>query len=475
MHTWGYIVDASGSVGLAEVLGEQLGRHGIAAVTSLGGNFAAIAHSPSMGVTALIRDAIGTVPLYWCPVGRPVRAHADLRVVLAATGLDSLDMAFVDAETDGELHRDPAATHILGLRRVPPGVVVFVGSDADTAWQYFRPKWMKTQRISRAAAVDQMRDVIERSVCDASKSQQPASHISGGLDSSLVTALAQQHGPVGPTFSWTMWPVAPGEEPSDEQARLACAVEALALDPIYTQVSDERADWLQDVDPMLLPPWGYLTYEASTLPIARDSGATVILSGWGGDDFASSGMRRAEAWIGTGHFRDLLAHRLAQAPPSRLGRLRSVGLHSIGRYHWGPKVAPSPGAAMDWRQPIPQRRCDHWWLAARYFDLEYRYPLLDPRVVRAAASMPPTYFGNEGISRWGFRMLTAEHLPIGVSQVTSKAEPQRVRHLATDSDHLREVTRARRFRPQLLASLSRRQQQLRDTVELLDPTGTGSD
>ncbi len=456
LHVWGYIVDAQGNVGSSEVLATMLGRDGIAAVVNAGGNFAATVRSPSLSVTAVIRDAIGTVPLYWQPGSWPVQAHADVRVILAATGLDRFNMSFVQEETESRLHADPAATHVAGLRRVLPGSVAFVGRDSHSDWQYFRPTWVPTQRISRAEAVDQMRDAIEHAVRDAVVGQRPASHISGGLDSSLVTALAQRDVHVGPTLTWSLWPVPPGQEPSDEQARLACAAEALGLDPVYCRISDERADWLSEVDPLVLPFWGYLTYEATTLPIARDAGATIILSGWGGDDFASAWINRTDVWLATGHLHEWVAHRSAHGPRSRLGRLRSLGLQTIGRYPWGHRFATRTGTAMDWRQPWPQQRTDHWWLAARHFDLEYRYPLLDPRVVRAAASMPPTYFANAGVSRWGFRVLAAEHLPDGVTQETSKTEMQRVGLLGSESDWGREAARAQRFRPELLPFLASR-------------------
>ena len=125
-------------------------------------------------------------------------------------------------------------------------------------------------------------------------------------------------------------------------------------------------------------------------------------------------------------------------------------------------------------------RTDAWWKAARSHNLEYRYPLLDQRVLRVALAMPPWYFHGHGYKRWGFRQLAAEYLPRECAMHEDKSEPLRVTELLNSdmwqdrvernhaaSPRLAELTRIQRanvaarwsgpeaHRAQLLATLDR--------------------
>ena len=45
------------------------------------------------------------------------------------------------------------------------------------------------------------------------------------------------------------------------------------------------------LDPLLYPSWGYLHYRWAGLAPLPETGASIVLSGWGGDDFAAPPTR----------------------------------------------------------------------------------------------------------------------------------------------------------------------------------------
>jgi len=61
--------------------------------------------------------------------------------------------------------------------------------------------------------------------------------------------------------------------------------------------------------------------------------------------------------------------------------------------------------------------------------VEYRYPLLDQRVVEFALALPPEQYRGAGMSRRVFREALANSFPQALRSDVSKQEPQRVQEI----------------------------------------------
>ena len=148
----------------------------------------------------LARDRFGEKPLfYWAADGKFAFA-SDLRALAALPGVgDELDP--VGLEHYLALHYVGGERTILrDLKRVLPGerVTVRIDRPSPVRNRYFRPALGKAPRIPDETLAKQIEDAVQsRLVADV-----PVGiFLSGGLDSSILAALAARHAPKIATFS----------------------------------------------------------------------------------------------------------------------------------------------------------------------------------------------------------------------------------------------------------------------------------
>ena len=207
-----------------------------------------------------------------------------------------------------------------------------------------------------------------------------------------------------------------------------------------------EALWLEELAPAVQPR-ETLSLESHLLPFEEECGIHHVLTGWGGDEFASFNGRMVNRALVRGlrirHLRaaysDLRAR--GQGPIRALTTLAEAGLpgqripgrpdrrrpHVIRRElkvkdsaaqfpelatrYWADREALSraPDARAYQlallRRGHLARRIEAWHEAGRRFGVRYHYPLLDVRIVEWALSMPPEVFRVGGpYSRRVFRL-----------------------------------------------------------------------
>ncbi|NMH98134.1 asparagine synthase (glutamine-hydrolyzing) [Pseudonocardia acidicola] len=162
------------------------------AVRELNGMFAYALWEPAAQELVLVRDRLGIKPLYYYPTAHGVLFGSEPKAVLA----NALAERVVDA--DG-LRRilgwvaDPANAVFRGLREVPPGYVVRVNRDGVREERYWALEDTgHTDDVP--TTVRHVRELLE----DTARRQLIAdvplcTLLSGGLDSSALTALAARH------------------------------------------------------------------------------------------------------------------------------------------------------------------------------------------------------------------------------------------------------------------------------------------
>lgn len=343
------------------------------------------------GALHLARDGVGHRSLYWSqrPDGALVFGST-LHEVLARDPRRALDphalaLYLSCAYVPGE------RTLLAHIRALPPGVELVATSDGVT----LRPFWDLPPEPAfpedEGPLRDRLRHELELAVQRALPDGPVTCFLSGGIDSSLVTALAARHRPLR-ALSVAFGPEHRNELPwSQAVARHVGAphevVEVLPRD--VTGRLDEAMAALSEPngDPLTVP---------NLLMFAAASGE-VVLNGEGGDPCFGGpknapmllaqlydGDPPAEAWLHAHQrcYEDLRAM-LRQPPPSLLpelqpwftdrrwpsflNRLMAINVALKGPYHILPKV-------------------EH--LAARY-GAQVRSPLFDRDVVELAFAIPP--------------------------------------------------------------------------------------
>ncbi|MDO5629619.1 MAG: asparagine synthase-related protein [Mobilicoccus sp.] len=175
-----------------EVLLAGLRAHGPAFLRHVDGQFALIARPSADGPVYLARDRFGIAPLYWSATCGAVVAASTLRAVLALRGepaaFDDEGLATILADWAPAGDRSPWA----GVQQVRPGHVLTVTDGrvvADDRWVADHP----------SAVQDDGLDALETALREAVRVRlrstgTVACLVSGGIDSTVIGALAREEG-----------------------------------------------------------------------------------------------------------------------------------------------------------------------------------------------------------------------------------------------------------------------------------------
>ena len=434
------------------------------------GMFALAAYDTTRRRLTLARDRLGEKPLYWFHDGHTVAFGSELRALrtIAGTGL-TVDPAAATALLRWSYIPHPHTIYA-GVRQLPPGGLLHVDVDGhlpvvtEAAW------WSVTDAIATAldertdhdvdTAVEELHPLLTDAISLRLESDVPlGAFLSGGIDSSLVAALARQVAPGGRLRTFT---VSMPHLGFDESAHAATVARHLGSDHVEVELTLHEA--LDEIT-RLPTIWDEPFADPSMLPTAllcraARSHLTVCLGGDGGDELFAGYNRHA---LGASLHRRMgrlpgpLRRGLGRAallpspalvdranrllPPRR--RLPNLGdkvqkagamLHDDGTAwealagiwpaeHLGPRAHPPTVRPLDGLDPVEQMmlvdtvsvlpdqmlvKVDRASMATA---LEVRVPLLDHRLLEWAWRQPTTVKTAGGVGKLVLRQLAAQVLP----------------------------------------------------------------
>lgn len=393
----------------------------------------------------LARDHFGIRPL--CYTVRPGRwaafaSHPDalLETGLARPALDrdsALNITVLEAPVPGRHFQADVAV-------VPPGHLVEVTADGRArARRYWRlPIGPRIDRRTGPAevAAEGRRLLVQAVQRRLPRAGPVASHLSGGIDSSTIAAVAARAiRPEGRTLLGYSF-----EEPLDaldfplvDEAPFVAQVVAAEPNIRLTAVSDPG--WLEPIlGPYalsLLYPFNARDPEHRVLEHAASNGADRVFSGWGGDQIVSyavhepiaelvlhgrwrtalAELRKQKARLPVAvYYRIVLAllpERLRLAVERATGRgypprpvLQHFRLPGVADPPMFPYPLPPPGRTFLSRREMTERN----WIQHRLalfsqmgapFGIRYVFPLLDLDLVRFAMQVPGYYLLRDGYNR----------------------------------------------------------------------------
>ena len=432
------------------------------------GDYAFALWDPKRRTLLCARDHVGARPFYYSLKPDRIIFASDVNSMLAAPGVsDDLDERAVATRLTFRSRSLGAHTFFQDIQRLPPGHLLVVDERAACLKRWWRPENAPTVRAGGDDGLaEAFLEVYDRAVSDRVRGPHPvAVHLSGGLDSSSVTVLAaralRRAGHAAPSaFSWQPPPGggARAVPDTDEHGLIEAVARQEGIPVLFCPPS---------VDDLV----AYLCRDATRDPddhpneeplrrLAGERGVRVLLSGWGGDEGISFNAR--------GYYAELLLS-------GRLGRLRRE-IGESNRYPLASIVAnvalplASPGAARAVRalrrgrwptpnrtfidpafarrvRPLPQPprpragarrmqlyllhvghlgdRIEGWAAGGARHGIEYRYPLLDRRVIEFALGLPPEQFLRGRWSRWLMRFALDRVLPPEVCWNRRKQDPVR--------------------------------------------------
>lgn len=320
-----------------EVVLEAWRVWGTAALRRFRGMFAFAIHDAATGSLTLVRDPLGIKPLYVMPRGNGVVFASELKAILSAVGT--------------ELRVDPAAmvastlyywlpqeyNAVKGVHKLAPGTWRTYHRDGSVAEGEY---WNTAEEAARASAGPpaDLREVLEASVAAHLISDAPvASFLSGGLDSSIVTALAHRADAAIEAYTIAFRAQDQRLEAMPDDARYARMMAAhLGIRLHEIEISPNIVDLLPRMVDILDEPIGDPAAINTLLmcDAAREAGVKVLLSGMGADELFG-GYRKHLATLITARYRRLPhALRTGVVAPAVRAMPVAVGQRGIRTVRW---------------------------------------------------------------------------------------------------------------------------------------------
>ena len=451
----------------SDLLLKSYTRWGRACPQHLLGDFAFALWDVRRHVLFCARDHIGVRPFYYALTAGGFFFASDVKAVLAARGVSGdLDETAVATRLTFGARLLGARTCYRAVRRLLPGHALCVERGVVRVHRWWRPEDVPPLP---AAPDDVLAEkclaIVTQAVRDRVQDGRSVGvHLSGGLDSSGVAVIAarelrRQGRAATPAFAWF---------PPPRAGPRAAAGELGAHDPVCRREDLQlfcRPPEARDIVAFLRRDGTLETdsgpYEELVQRTAAEQGVEVLLSGWGGDEGISfSGLgyypqllrsgRVVRLWRELGErSRHPLAAFVGEAvlPLVSPGTARAAQALRRGEWPFRKNVTfIHPGFARQVR-PLPAEdrprsgvrdvqvhflqlghlgdRTGRWAVSGARRGIEYRYPLLDRRVLEFALGLPAEQYRRGRWNRWLMRRALAPVVPPEVRWNPSKQDPAR--------------------------------------------------
>jgi asparagine synthase (glutamine-hydrolysing) len=324
-----------------EVLAHAFAQWGVDCLKHLNGDFAVAIWDEDRRELFLARDRFGVRPLYVAAPGGDLVFASEIKAILRHPGIERrLDaVALVDCFISWGTLPDRSA--FAGIRELAPAT--YLRQDA-TGRRHERRWWQLPfceERAVPAAAEPQLAHELQELLDDATRLRLRADvpvgvYLSGGLDSSLIAALAQQQrGQSLRTFSLGFADRRFDERPFQDQMAAWLGVSSVRVDVNAADIGQTFPDVVVRCErPILRTAPVPLLHLAG---VVRAAGLKVVLTGEGADElfagydiFKEAAVRRFWARQPASRLRPLLLRRLYPFLGPGFGRAAPFLQHYFG-------------------------------------------------------------------------------------------------------------------------------------------------
>jgi asparagine synthase (glutamine-hydrolysing) len=354
-----------------EVILEAYREWGVDFLSHLNGMFALGLCDHGAQRLLLARDRAGEKPLFYILSNGTLRFASELKALMADPALprrinpEALDCYLAMGFVPGE------RCILQGVKKLPPAhaLVFNLGSGQSRLWRYWQlPEWNPTPNAGQAdeaGLLDDLETLLEDSVRRQLVADVPVGVLlSGGVDSSLITAMAVRATPKVKTFTIRF----PGYEDYDETEHARLIARHFSTEHVELEAAESTVDLL----PVLARQFDEPMVDSSMIPTFLVSQlirphCTVALGGDGGD----------ELFGGYGHYNRLLwlNEKLGWIPfPIRRG-ISGISTAAL----------PLGFKGRNWIQGLGEELRNGLPLIATYFDASSRRRLLMSKVLDNAA------------------------------------------------------------------------------------------
>ncbi|MDP1663590.1 MAG: asparagine synthase-related protein [Methylobacter sp.] len=451
-----------------DLLLHALQQWGTEGLNKILGDFAFAAWNPQTRSLLCARDAMGIRPLFTTQKENVDFAFASLPRALHAGGfaLRQLDESYLADELLGTFAR-PERSLFRDISRLPPAHFLQVSAQSIRSEAYWKLDFSnagKSRHTPETAASALAETFTEAVRCRLPIAGSVAAHLSGGLDSSAITILAARllREKKQPLLAYSFLSTLQDEE--DERPFVE-AVLKQETDLIWKPITltDFNALLMPNMDCDQLFPHDLTEPDIRVCADAARNGASMLLSGWGGDEGATFNGRGAlaeallngrwyyllkeyQALTKTRHWSflhitqgELLNYLLSDDLKFWLRRFFRKNHQSITNVvpellrpefmqkSFGLGIGIGSNATLNrfelLNSPHLSRRAERWALMAARYGLAVSFPMLDRRVIELSLSLPSHLFLRGGFKRRVFRDAMAHVLPEEIRWRHNKLTP----------------------------------------------------
>lgn len=436
-----------------EVLVHLYEEYGPEFVGRLNGQFAFALYDRRRHRLLLGRDHMGIAPLFYTEVEGEILFASEIKALLIHPRVErKVDLVGLDQILTFPGLISPT-TLFHNIRALPPGHILELGGPSPQPhpyWDLIYPETVQgPERREAEFYIDRLEELLIRAVRRRLEADVPVGfYLSGGLDSSLIGALAHKLAPERSFHSFSI--TFPQNEIDESNAQRLMARQ---LGSRHHEIAFPPEAILQHLRRVVIAAEAPLkeSYDTCSLALSaqvRESGHKVVLTGEGADELFAGyvGYRldalggrepreetleelleaelRGEMWGDTAFFYERDYQQLRDV---------KVGLYSADVGRSLPQFDCSSGHVVDHRRmkgrhPLHQRSyvdcklrladhllADHGDRVSYANSVEARYPFLDNEVVEFARTLPPDLLVRGGREKWILREVAKRHLPPAVA------------------------------------------------------------
>jgi asparagine synthase (glutamine-hydrolysing) len=412
------------SIGDTEVVLRSYLQWGTGALDRMAGMFALAIWDPRSATLHLARDAMGIKPLYYAQQADGVFFASELKALRLAPGFASdADPVALQQYLEFGYVFDEQRTMLLRACKLAPGHRLEVRDGrASEPIEWFRPARVDpADRRAESERIEELATMMEEVVGEHLIADVPLGLLlSGGLDSSLVAALAARRGPLQ-TITMAF-----GRSEIDERVHarevsdfIGSQHTEIVISPEDVKTEIERGAWVFDD---LFADWGTVTTRV-LYRRCREQGLKVVLVGEGADElFGGYDVFRLPARLGSWQM-----FRLYQKYAGRRwGRLFG-DFRSIMRQYLGESEGDAFRAVrlFESRRQLPNQYVMKVDKASMAESIEARAPYLDRRVAQLAYRTPREWLLRAGENKYLLRAVARHRglLPASIASRTKFGAP----------------------------------------------------
>jgi asparagine synthase (glutamine-hydrolysing) len=399
----------------SEVVLHAFEDRGLAALQQVRGMFALAIWNRRSRQLFLARDRLGIKPLYICELPNGLLFGSELKALLAHPECPrQMDWAALETHS---LSAVATPTYLKGVDYLPGGCYFSIepGKRPQTGKYWRLDEHIGTARfgLNERQYTDEFDRLIEEATLEHLQGDGPVGiHLSGGVDSSLLTSIIASQRPDSPCFtilertSYLVGDAAAAQEVASRHRLPWYPVlfdyQTLLNDMSFNLESLEQSVWMMD-SPLFDIEW-IIKGELNRAIRTQYPALKVLLLGQGADEFAGGYSKRADAPYSSWE------HYLNEEVLPMLGsHLPNQNLHS-GRHSVfsGSRNAATLTSPYHQLMPLMKRQLQHHNLwhedrTSSWYGMEARVPFLDHRIVELLASVPTSLhkrlFWNKQIVR----------------------------------------------------------------------------